>query len=78
MLFLRLLEITENDANTYIVPASTELRKKGVALYASRADKNWSLTDCISFVVMEEYGLTDALTSDHHFAQAGFRVLLKG
>ena len=42
-----------------------------------RPDKDWSLTDCISFVVMEEHGITDALTGDHHFEQAGFRALLK-
>ncbi|HNR33138.1 MAG TPA: PIN domain-containing protein [Candidatus Hydrogenedentes bacterium] len=45
-------------------------------LYAARPDKSWSLTDCISFVVMREEGLTDALTTDHHFAQAGFKALL--
>lgn len=37
----------------------------------------WSLTDCISFEVMGEFGLTEALTADHHFEQAGFRALLK-
>lgn len=42
-------------------------------LFASRADKAWSLTDCISFRVMAERGLSDALTADHHFEQAGFR-----
>jgi predicted nucleic acid-binding protein len=41
------------------------------------ADKEWGLTDCISFVVMQEQGLTDALTADHHFEQAGFTILLK-
>ena len=40
-------------------------------------DKEWSLTDCTSFVVMQEEGLTDALTTDHHFEQAGFTVLLR-
>jgi predicted nucleic acid-binding protein len=51
----------------------------GLELYARRSDKSWSLTDCISFVVMQARGLTDALTGDHHFEQAGFRaVLLKG
>ena len=42
----------------------------------NRPDKAWSLTDCISFAVMAERGLTEALTADHHFEQAGFRVLL--
>ena len=44
---------------------------------AQRLDKDWSLTDCISFVVMRRRGLTDALTSDHHFEQAGFSILLR-
>jgi hypothetical protein len=38
----------------------------------ARPDKEWSLTDCISFVAMNERNITDALTSDHHFEQAGF------
>jgi predicted nucleic acid-binding protein len=46
-------------------------------LYASRFDKAWSLTDCISFVVMEQQGIREALTGDHHFEQAGFVALLK-
>ena len=46
-------------------------------LYDSRNDKQWSLTDCISFVVMQDYEITDALTGDHHFEQAGFRALLR-
>jgi uncharacterized protein len=46
-------------------------------LYRGRPDKAWSLTDCISFVVMGERGLTEALTSDHYFEQAGFTAVLK-
>jgi len=46
-------------------------------LFARRQDKHWSLTDCISFVVMRQRGLTHALAADHHFHQAGFNVLLK-
>jgi predicted nucleic acid-binding protein len=49
----------------------------GLDLYTQRPDKGWSLTDCISFVVMADRGLTDALTGDHHFEQAGFRALLR-
>jgi uncharacterized protein len=45
-------------------------------LLKSREDKEWSLVDCASFVLMQERGISDALTSDHHFQQAGFvRVL---
>jgi len=49
----------------------------GVRLYAQRPDKEWSLTDCISFVVMRRHDITEALTGDHHFEQAGFIALLK-
>jgi hypothetical protein len=64
------------DAGTQIVGASPELFERGLALYEARPDKEWSLTDCISFVVMAEEGLTDALTGDRHFEQAGFKALL--
>lgn len=59
-----------------IVPSSPELLAAGWALYRQRPDKEWGLTDCISFAVMTERQLTDAFTSDHHFEQAGFRKLL--
>jgi hypothetical protein len=52
------------------------LFERGLSLYLRRMDKDWSLTDCVSFVVMEEMALTDALTGDRHFEQAGFHVLL--
>jgi predicted nucleic acid-binding protein len=45
-------------------------------LYRDRPDKGWSLTDCCSFVVMHESGLSAALTADAHFTQAGFQPLL--
>ena len=47
------------------------------SFYVARRDKNWSLTDCISFVVMKDRGPTQALTADHHFEQAGFKALLR-
>jgi predicted nucleic acid-binding protein len=49
----------------------------GFSLFSNRADKSWSLTDCISFGVMAEQGLKDALTADHHFEQAGFRAIFE-
>jgi uncharacterized protein len=60
-----------------IVPASHDLFEQGLALFLARPDKEWSLTDCISFVVMHEREATEALTCDHHFEQAGFVALLK-
>lgn len=59
-----------------IVPASTLHFKMGCALYAQRMDKGWSLTDCISFLVMWRYRVKSALTSDRHFVQAGFQILM--
>jgi predicted nucleic acid-binding protein len=58
------------------VEASAENLAEAMATYRSRSDKDWSLTDCLSFIVMEREGLHDALTSDQHFEQAGFRALL--
>lgn len=62
--------------NMRVVPVDSTLLAQGLDLYAARRDKSWGLTDCISFVVMDEQGLSDALTGDHHFTQAGYRALL--
>lgn len=59
-----------------IVPSGPELFAKGLELYSARKDKEWTLTDCISFVVMKSEGLDEALTGDHHFRQACFAILL--
>jgi predicted nucleic acid-binding protein len=72
----RLISLLRSDPNPDIVPPTEDLFNRGLDLYARRPDKAWSLTDCISFVVMTERGLTEALTGDHHFQQAGFRAML--
>ncbi|MCG3159526.1 MAG: hypothetical protein JMDDDDMK_00515 [Acidobacteria bacterium] len=59
-----------------IIPLSQDLRNKAWELYCNRPDKGWGLTDCTSFVVMEQEEITEAFTSDHHFEQAGFTKLL--
>jgi hypothetical protein len=59
-----------------IVRLDETLFAKAFELYKSHTDKTWGLVDCISFVVMRERGITDALTSDKHFVQAGFRALM--
>jgi uncharacterized protein len=73
--FLSLLRDLQTDARVIIVPPAKELFDRGLDLYSRRSDKDWSLTDCISFLVMEEHGLKEAATLDHHFTQAGFDVL---
>jgi predicted nucleic acid-binding protein len=65
------------DPDARIIGYDDALMEEGIQFYAQRPDKKWSLTDCISFVVMQREGLTEALTSDHHFEQAGFVALLK-
>ena len=49
--------------------------ERGLDLYRDRRDKSWPLTDCISFSIMRERGIRDALTGDRHFEQAGFVAL---
>ncbi len=66
-----------NRAKTRIIPANEDWYARGMALYGARADKAWSLTDCISFEVMREFSLSEALTGDHHFEQAGYRALFR-
>lgn len=59
-----------------VIPQTEESFLAGMAFYEERLDKGYSLTDCISMNVMRERGITDVLTSDHHFSQEGFRLLL--
>jgi len=68
-----LLNSIERDEYVEIIPISESLYKKGFDLFRRRRDKEWGITDCISFVVMKERGLDEALTTDHHFIQAGLR-----
>ena len=75
--FGQLLSDLRSDPNTLIVPATRDLLDQACRLYGERLDKEWSLTDCASFTVMQGQGLTEALTADHHFVQAGFRALLR-
>ncbi len=67
----------QNEPNVRVIPFSDVLQKLGIELFRNRPDKHWSLTDCISFVVMQQEGITEALTGDKHFEQAGFVALLK-
>jgi hypothetical protein len=73
--FLFMLADLRKNPHCFIMPPCQRLFDQGLDLYARRLDKDWSLTDCISFVVMEEHGLHEALTGDNHFEQAGFKPL---
>lgn len=74
---IEFIENLRTDPAVRIVPAGRKWLERGWDLYRRRLDKDWSLTDCTSFVVMRDRGILDALTADHHFEQAGFRALLK-
>jgi predicted nucleic acid-binding protein len=75
--FLALVGGIRASPRVRIITLSSRLFSCGLERMAERSDKDWSLTDCISFVAMEEEGLKEALTADKHFEQAGFVALLK-
>jgi uncharacterized protein len=75
--FLALVAGLRASPRTRIIGLDASVFDRGLEMMGARQDKDWSLTDCISFVVMENEGLRDALTADKHFEQAGFRALLK-
>ena len=70
------LEQVQSDPRTDVIPSSSKLFRSGCQLFNERPDKYRSLTDCISFVVMKQRRIDQALTTDHHFEQAGFVSLL--
>ncbi|GAB4443069.1 MAG: PIN domain-containing protein [Anaerolineae bacterium] len=70
------LTALRQDANIEVVSVDSQLFEQAIALYSDRPDKEWGLTDCISFVVMTSRGLSQTLTTDHHFEQAGFHNAL--
>lgn len=59
-----------------VIHIDEKLDSSAWKLWSERTDKDWSLVDCASFAVMQQYGITEALTTDHHFEQAGFIRLL--
>ena len=60
-----------------VIPQTSERFRAALERYAQRLDKQWSLTDCSSFLIMEELNIEDALAHDRDFQQAGFRPLLR-
>ena len=73
---VKLIDGLRSVPNLKIIEADSSLLSEGWRLYCSRLDKEWSLTDCVSFAVMHDEQINQAFTSDHHFEQAGFIKLL--
>jgi uncharacterized protein len=71
-----LIDKMRSNPNVEIVPMTSSAFRQAVERYRRRADKKWGLTDCASFLIMEEKGITDALSADRDFQQAGFKALL--
>lgn len=74
---VQFIEQCYHTPNLRVVTVDPLLLTSALQLYHERPDKTWGLTDCISFVVMQSQGLTDAVTADEHFVQAGYRALLR-
>lgn len=73
----QMVQALENDPNIEVIPQTDSQFRAAVERYAARSDQRWSLTDCASFLAMEERGITEALAYDRDFEQAGFRALLR-
>ena len=73
----RYIDTIKSARYVQVVHIDSELDAAAWALLKTRPDKTWSLVDAASFVVMTNQGITEALTTDHHFEQAGFTRLLK-
>ncbi len=74
---IQLMSALRSDATVEIVQVDQVLEAEAWDLWRSRGDKLWSLVDCVSFIIMQRRQLTQALSTDHHFEQAGFIRLLK-
>lgn len=66
----------QHSPHVEVIPITTIAFEHVLGLFEQRPDKNWGLKDCFSFVAMRDSRLTDALTSDDHFREAGFNALL--
>ena len=74
----KVIELYQNildEPNIQLIAYNQELRQAGIELYQKRPDKGYSLTDCISMVVMKKLNISEVLTNDKHFSQEGFTIL---
>jgi predicted nucleic acid-binding protein len=73
----RLVQRLIDSSDIEVVPQTTALFRESLSVYRDRLDKNWSLTDCASFVIMDQRQIVEVLTYDQHFVQMGYRALLR-
>jgi predicted nucleic acid-binding protein len=74
---VQLVDQIKGNPRMHIELQTPELFEQALDRLRQRLDKEWSITDCASFLVMERLGIWQALTGDHHFEQAGFFVILR-
>jgi predicted nucleic acid-binding protein len=74
---IQLLDALYTHPDVTVIQQSSSQFQEGFLLYKQRLDKDWSITDCVSFKIMEENGIREALAYDKHFEQAGFTALLR-
>jgi len=74
---IEMVQAVLDDSDIDLIPQTGELFRDALALYRERSDKSWSMTDCVSFLIMERQRIVDALTHDRHFEQRGYRALLR-
>lgn len=72
-----LIRVLMNNPYIKLVPSSSSLLSEGLNLYEKYSDKDFSLTDCISFIIMNQFNVEEVLSSDRHFEQMGFKTLMK-
>ena len=74
---VHLLSALHVDPKVKVIPLTPDLYQRAFTLFENRTDKEWGMIDCVSVVVMTELNISEALTSDEHFEQAGFKALLR-
>lgn len=74
--FVQSVQLIRSSSRAQVISVSGHLLQRALELYGSRSDKTWGLVDCASFLVMQDEGISEALTNDRHFKQAGFNCLL--
>ena len=74
--FQRKLDIFIQEGVVEVIWITPEIAQQAWVIFERfNTDKQWSFSDCTSYVVMQEQGITDVFTFDHHFSQMGFNRL---